>query len=226
MELDVSHGLAKGIRNLDTSFHLSQTGANRWAAAQQDVEAREALYSGGRVALDDVLEAQRRRALAQSAFWQAVTQYNQAIADLHTRKGSIMEYDGIAFQEGPWPQKANWDAMGLARQRDAAMYIDYGWTRPKVISRGATPQTAAEAGAFPATTDGTKTEELPAPEPTPAGSPPPATEGDKLPDPKPMPLETRQAPRLRPVLPASATFDVSGGNPLRGSRPIGAGLAD
>jgi hypothetical protein len=65
-----------------------------------------------------------------------VAEYNKSIADLHTRKGSILEYDGIGFEEGPWPQKAYWDALGRARERDAAKYIDYGWTRPKVISRG------------------------------------------------------------------------------------------
>ena len=140
MELDVSHGLAKAVRNLDTNFQLAQTNANRWAAAQKEVEAHGSPVSRRPSRRsNDVLEAQRRRALAQAAFWQAVTEYNKAIADLHTRKGSIMEYDGIGFEEGPWPQKAYWDALARARERDAGTYIDYGWTRPKVISRGATP---------------------------------------------------------------------------------------
>lgn len=121
MELDVAHGLTHAQRNLDTNFNLARTNANRWAAAQAEVQAVDASYRGGRAVLNDVLEAQRRRALAQSAFWQAVAEYNKAIADLHTRKGSIMEYDGIGFEEGPWPQKAYWDALARARERDAGL---------------------------------------------------------------------------------------------------------
>jgi outer membrane protein TolC len=209
MELDVSHGLAKSVRHLDTSFQLSQTNANRWAASQKEVEAMEALYRGGRVALNDVLEAQRRRAIAQAAFWLSVTEYNKAIADLHTRKGSIMEYNGICFEEGPWPQKAYWDALARARERDAGTYIDYGWTRPKVVSRGEIPQVAPGIDAFPH--EGIPhgaAEEVLTPEPTPAQ--PPAASEDALPEPRtvpmpPVPLETRARPlqSARPKLSAA-----------------------
>jgi outer membrane protein TolC len=195
-ELDISHGLSHSLRNLETNFQLAQTNSNRWAASQREVEALDALYRGGRVSLDLALEAQRRRAVAQGAFWAAVCEYNKSIADLHTRKGSIMDYDGIGFEEGAWPQKAYWDALGRARERDAGWYIDYGWTRPKVVSRGPAPHGnpgGMPIEGLPATTN---VEELPSPEPTPAR---PATDGastSPLPPPQPMPQETRANPRL------------------------------
>src|SRR4029079_2897838 len=77
-ELDVSHGLAHALRNLETNFQLSQTNSNRWAASQREVEAREALYRGGRVSPADVPEAQHRRAVSQGAFWSAVIEYNKS----------------------------------------------------------------------------------------------------------------------------------------------------
>ncbi len=254
LELDVAHGLTHAVRNLDANFQLAQTNANRWAASQIDVNAREALYRGGRIALDEVLEAQRRRAVAQGAFWQSVVEYNKAIADLHTRKGSIMEYDGIGFEEGPWPQKAYWDALARARERDAGMFIDYGWTRPKVISRGATPQHSPSPADFQLQTpEGAALEEVPAGEPTPA-TPPAASEGGTLPAPPPPAggLETR-APKALPAgpelsadevpTPAGATTTAaarpsnppvltpasfSSSNPLRSgtAQPIGTGVAD
>jgi outer membrane protein TolC len=195
MELDISHGLTKAVRNLDANFQLAQTNANRWAASQREVEAMEALYRGGRVALNDVLEAQRRRAQGQAAFWSAVTEYNKSISDLHTRKGSILDYNHIGFEEGPWPQKAYWDALARARERDAGTYIDYGWTRPKVISRGAAPSGGV--------TEGIQIEAMPgevieSPEPTPAARPPMGSE-DELPMPAPQPIETRAMPR-QPVI--------------------------
>jgi len=220
MELDVTHGLTHAVRNLDANFKLSQTNANRWQASQEDVAAREALYKGGRVALDDVLEAQRRRAVAQGAFWASVIEYNKSIADLHTRKGSIMEYDGINFEEGPWPQKAYWDALARARERDAGWYIDYGWTRPKVISRGPIPQQTPGVGSFQLENpDGAPLEVLPAPQPTPAappaggtvpGTPPTGSlEVEATPSPLPAPgLETR-APWTAPVQPERTAAPMS-----------------
>jgi hypothetical protein len=55
---------------------------------------------------------------------------------LHHRKGSLLEYNGVYLAEGPWPGKAYFDALRRARQRDASLYLDYGFTRPRVISRG------------------------------------------------------------------------------------------
>jgi outer membrane protein TolC len=196
-ELDVSHGLAHALRNLETNFELSQTNGNRWNAAQRDVEAREALYKGGRVALDDVLQAQQRRAVAQAAFWSAVIEYNKSIADLHTRKGSIMDYDGIGFDEGPWPQKAYWDALARARERDAGWYIDYGWTRPRVISRGPIAQGLPTSTSSAETTQPTPAEELP--EPTPAQ---PREEADQV-----SPLPPPQTPQ-RPVVPLNTRNEL------------------
>jgi outer membrane protein TolC len=203
MELDVSHGLSHALRNLETNYQLAQTNANRWAAAQREVEAHEALYRGGKSPLDIVLEAQRRRAQAQGAFWSAVTEYNKSIADLHTRKGSIMDYDGIGFEEGQWPQKAYWDALARARERDAGWYIDYGWTRPKVISRGPVVQGAIVNGASgESLSAGTAAEELPSPEPTPAQPSRNGTEAHPLPHPQdvhsqPPELGSPQASQLR-----------------------------
>ncbi|MEX2173354.1 MAG: TolC family protein [Pirellulaceae bacterium] len=195
MELDVSHGLAKAVRNLDANFELAQTNANRWAASQTEVEAMEALHAGGRVPLNDVLEAQRRRAQGQAAFWSAVTEYNKAIADLHTRKGSILEYNGIGFEEGAWPQKAYWDALARARERDAGTYIDYGWTRPKVVSRGEVPHGNVLEGVQMEAMPGA--EEIPSPEPTPAQPP---VDGEL---PMPTPIETRSLLRTPAVSQAS-----------------------
>jgi hypothetical protein len=211
-ELDVCHGLTHALRNLETNFQLSQTNSNRWAASQREVEAREALYRGGRVSLDDVLEAQRRRAVAQGAFWSAVVEYNKSIADLHTRKGSIMDYDGVGFAEGPWPQKAYWDALARARERDAGWYIDYGWTRPKVISRGpiaqglpATNTTGENNAATPAA------EELPSPEPTPARPQAESSEMSPMPTPRTIPQETRSQPRVNQRAMAASPAEDSRG---------------
>ncbi len=48
----------------------------------------------------------------------------------------MLEFNNVQLAEGPWPKKAYWDALGHARERDASYYLDYGSTRPRVISQG------------------------------------------------------------------------------------------
>jgi len=136
LELEFSHQLGSAIRDLDLNFGLTQTNFNRRVAAVDEVEAVEAVYDSGRVTLDLLLDTQRRRAEADSAYYRSLIDYNRAIMRVHYRKGSLLEYNGVYLAEGPWPGKAQFDALRRARQRDASTYLDYGFTRPNVMSRG------------------------------------------------------------------------------------------
>ena len=149
-ELEVSHALVEAVRNVDTNFALSQTNFNRRVAAERQVEAVQAAYDAGTVTLDQLLDAQRRRADAESSYYRSLVDYNRSISQLHYRKGSLLEYNGVFLAEGPWPGKAYFDAHRRARQRDASLYLDYGHSRPGVFSRGAITQDFKSIGADPA----------------------------------------------------------------------------
>ena len=125
-ELEASHALVDAVRNVDTNFALAQTNFNRRVAAERQVEAVQAAYDVGQVTLDQLLDAQRRRAEAESAYYRSLVDYNRSISQLHYRKGSLLEYNGVFLAEGPWPGKAYFDAHRRARQRDASLYLDYG----------------------------------------------------------------------------------------------------
>jgi len=104
--------------------------------------------------------------------------------NVHYRKGSLLDYDGVYLAEGTWPAKAYFDAMRQARKRDAALFIDYGYTRPNVVSQGPVQQGCSTDGqgsheifGAPAPDqvmpEGSVPEEsLPAPGSTPAAAPP------------------------------------------------------
>lgn len=143
MELQAVHLLSTSIRGMALNYRQITTNLNRWAAADAEIRSALAAEKGGggvkvfgRPTTDVLLDAQRRRALAQSDYYRVVCEYNKAIADLHFRKGSLMDYNAVQLTEGPWPQKAYFDALEKARQRDASHYLNYGWTRPGVVSRG------------------------------------------------------------------------------------------
>jgi hypothetical protein len=136
LELEISHQMGEAIRDLDLNYGLTQTNFNRRVAAEAEVQAVNAAYLVGNVTLDLLLDAQRRRAEAESAYYRSLVDYNRSIMNVHYRKGSLLEYDGVYLAEGPWPAKAYFDALRQARKRDASLYLDYGYTRPNVLSRG------------------------------------------------------------------------------------------
>jgi outer membrane protein TolC len=184
-ELEASHALVEAVRNVDTNFALAQTNFNRRVAAERQVDAVQAAYDAGQVTLDQLLDAQRRRAEAESAYYRAIVDYNRSISQLHFRKGSLLEYNGVFLAEGPWPGKAYFDAHRRARQRDASLYLDYGHSRPGVFSRGAVTQNFESIGAD------ARPSQLPPRDPAtrengsaPAGVVPPATP-ELLPTPTP-----------------------------------------
>ena len=193
-ELEVSHALVEAVRNVDTNFALTQTNFNRRVAAARQVEAVQAAYDAGTVTFDQLLDAQRRLAEAEVAYVRSLVDYNRSIAQLHYRKGSLLEYNGVFLAEGPWPAKAYFDAHRRARQRDASIYLDYGHSQPGVFSRGPITQNFESIGADarpqqlpprdPATREGPVREEFEE-IPTPIGEGP--TLADPLTDPQLLP---------------------------------------
>jgi outer membrane protein TolC len=209
-EMEVSHALVEAVRNVDTNFALSQTNFNRRVASERQVEAVQAAYDAGTVTLDQLLDAQRRRADAESAYYRSVVDYNRSIAQLHFRKGSLLEYNGVFLAEGPWPGKAYFDSYRRARQRDASLFLDYGHSRPGVFSRGPITQDFDGIGAGtgaqqlpprdPATNEETST---PAPKPAGDGKAPAGGNPlEEIPTPAPLPNPAKAAsPAAAALLP-------------------------
>lgn len=184
-ELELSHQLADAIRQLDQAYTLTHWNFNRRVAAERQVEAVRAAYEVAQVTLDVLLNAQRQLADAEAQYYRSLVDYNLAIMTVHLRKGSLLEYNGVLLAEGPWPGKAYFDARKRARERDAAIYMDYGFTYPRVISRGPLAQQLhTDVGLFDGNGPTPAAEEVPVPqtEPTdepslPLGPPAPPDEG-------------------------------------------------
>lgn len=235
-ELELCHSLSDAIRNLEQQYAVAQSNYNRLAAAKREVEAVQAAYETGTFTLDLVLDAQRRRAEAERDYYRALVDYNLAVTQVHFRKGSLLEYNGVYLAEGPWPQKAYFDAHRRARQRDASYYLDYGSSRPQVVSRGPYAQHAGAAtgpggGPLFGSADGTPT--LAPPKPSADGGEVPVEE---LPAPEPLPLdgaddamvpefnlhpEAVDSARTAPPAAGSPRFAASRKRAASGSSPAG-----
>jgi outer membrane protein TolC len=149
LELEVSHQLGEALRGLALNYQLTETFFNRRVAAQREVDAIQIAFEEDFVTFDLLLDAQARRADAESAYYRALVDYNLAVMNVHYNKDTLLDYNGVLLAEGPWPGKAYFDAMTRARKRDAAMFIDYGYSRPNVFSQGAFPQQTGAACVHP-----------------------------------------------------------------------------
>ena len=227
MELDVEREITQAIQSLEANYQLAQTNFNSWAAYSAELEARKERYEAGTDPITFLLDAQRTRAQAEAEYYRAICEYNKLIALIHRRKGTILAYNSINLSEGPWPNKAYDDAYEYARKRSASKPLNYGFTRPQVISQGPVhptlqlnPETSANS-ATPtpsATTESPKLEEVPA-QPSPQLAPPqedlpapvPATpnrdtqtnfqpiNGAQVVYPRPLPKPERQVKKSAPV---------------------------
>ncbi|MGQ9576723.1 MAG: TolC family protein [Thermoguttaceae bacterium] len=184
-ELELQHQLADALGEMSMYHELAKAHYNRWAASVVEVENLRAMFEVGKegITLDLVLDGERRKAEAENEYYRALIDYNLAIMQVEFRKGSLLEYNGVYLAEGPWPAKAYFDARRRARARNAAHYINYGFTQPKVLSRGPMQQHMGEEGLLP--------QEMGLPEEGPTLAPPPVPEGaqapEEVPAPKPAP---------------------------------------
>ena len=152
-ELEVSKELSEAFRALQANQAVMQSSFNRWKETRIERDHFEELEIEGVETLDVALDAQRRQSQAEIAFYTAVCEYNKVIAIIHRRKGTTLPHAGIHFTEGAWANKAYDDAHENARRRSAAQPLDYGWSRPNVISRGADSPTDQNAGNLSASDD-------------------------------------------------------------------------
>ncbi len=137
--------LSDAVAKTMTHYQLLQTHAQRWQAAEQEVEARLAEFKGGRSPVNVVLQSQQRRADAQISYYRALGEYNKSINYVDYLKGTMLANSNITLAEGPWNKKAYWDALERARERSAGKKGQYGVSRPGVVRRG--PVCDAEAAA-------------------------------------------------------------------------------
>ena len=135
-ELDVNKEIHETMQSMAASLRTATSHFNRWRSAKIEKDVFDELKAEGVETLDVALEAQRRLSQSEIAFYQSVTEYNKMLALLHRRKGTILAYSGIHFEEGPWAGKAYMDAQEHSRRRSASRELNYGWSRPEVISRG------------------------------------------------------------------------------------------
>ncbi|MFG0335452.1 MAG: TolC family protein [Maioricimonas sp. JB049] len=117
-ELEISHELANAFQRLARSYQAAELSLNRVRAAREYVSRLEA-RSDRELNVDLLLRAQRTAANAEVTYYSNLVDYNRSLADLHFRKGTLLEHYDVHLMEGPWTPPAYTDSH---RRREARMY--------------------------------------------------------------------------------------------------------
>jgi len=118
-EIEISHELASTFRDLDRTYLTMQNTLNRKLNNEQSLQALEAQRQAtpDRVSQDMILRARDRAVQNQTAFLQALVEYNIAIMETHYRSGTLLDLNNVYMAEGPWALEARYDAVEKAAAR-------------------------------------------------------------------------------------------------------------
>lgn len=103
-EQQIVHDLSNALAEKERAYSALQTTFNRRRAAVLQVEALRARFDSGRATVDEILDAQRRLAEAESAHYLARVEYTVAIKNIQVEKGSLFDYNAIALVDGVHPR--------------------------------------------------------------------------------------------------------------------------
>ncbi len=208
-ELELSHALTEAVRNLECQYVIAQRRLDHLYSAQEEVQQFDRIWRSGvktigRVEIrnTDLIDAIARRAVAQTAYYRALVDYNRAIAEVHFRKGSLLEYNRVYLAEGPWPQAAYGDAKDKELRRYSAWPLNYVMRMaPHPVSDGPYSQTTP-GGAEQVPPAGPRGDARPQPAdlPAPAATTAPAKNApaERLPPPLDGPLNAPPASQPKP----------------------------
>jgi hypothetical protein len=144
------------------------------------------------------LQARRRAAQAEVTFYTSVVEYNKAIADLHFRKGTLLENNSVHLAEGAWTPEAYKDAVRRA------------WARSFAFDAPEQDPVYIEPGPMEREGDGESIEFISDPR----------SSNFPVDNPSPIPPEPMAAPRLPPAE-ASAELSESSELPYEVPAPAG-----
>lgn len=150
-ERSVVHDLSNAVAEVDRAYQSLEIGLNRRIAAAEQVQASQAAYDADNAPLDLVLEAQRRLAEADTAYYRALVEYQLSLKNLQFEKGTLLDYCGVQLAEGPSPAKAYIDAWNREQIRRPPGPHDPPGRAPIPVSQGVYEQSSPVGPPLPVT---------------------------------------------------------------------------
>ncbi|MBI1346833.1 TolC family protein [bacterium] len=140
-ERSVVFDLSNAVADVERAYAIVETNLNRRIAARQQLQATQAAFDADNATLDLLLEAQRRVAEADVAYFRSLVEYTLAAKNVQFEKGTLLDYNEVYLEEGAWPHKAYHDAERKEWLRGEAIHPrNAPKTLAPAVSTGVYPQ--------------------------------------------------------------------------------------
>ena len=105
-ERQIIHDLSNAVSDKERAFAVLQTARNRRRAAEHQYEiltnpASRDTRRRGESDFNLILDAERRAAEAETAYYRTLTAYAVSLKNVYLEMGKILDYCNIHFAEGP-----------------------------------------------------------------------------------------------------------------------------
>ena len=98
--------LSSARADVDRAHAVMRTSFARFEAASLQSELMQQAFEKDQAPLNLVLDAQRRRAEAESHYYRLLVEYALAVKNFHFEKGSLLNFNRIQLAESAWPEQA------------------------------------------------------------------------------------------------------------------------
>lgn len=140
-ERAVVYDLSNAIADVDRAYEVVETNLNRRLAAREQLAAVQAAFDADNATLDLLLEGQRRVAESDVAYYRSLVEYTLSVKNVQVEKGTLLDFNQVLLQEGPWTDKAYEDAdMREMLRGEPASIHDAPLTPAPTVSQGIFPQ--------------------------------------------------------------------------------------
>lgn len=140
-ERAVIYDLSNAIADVDRAHEIVETILNRRLAAREQLAAVQAAFDADNATLDLLLEAQRRAAESDVAYYRSLVEYTLSVKNVQVEKGTLLDFNQVVLQEGPWSDQAYDDADVREFHRgEPASLHDRPKTPAPTVSQGIFPQ--------------------------------------------------------------------------------------
>ncbi len=118
---EIEHTLTQHIRELVVRFNAFKTSVEQRLAARAQLDIQRELFEDGKITIDRLLVAVRGYTDAVRTEIQDKVEYQIALSNLETAKGTIFKYNNIHIHEDAWTPAAYASAARQAADRDRAI---------------------------------------------------------------------------------------------------------
>ncbi len=126
---EVQSDLAQSIGELEVRYEAYKASANARLAAARLLENQTMLHQEGQLPIDRLLQTVRAHADAVNNEVQDRIQYQIALTDLELAKGTILRYNSVHIQEGPWPAAAYRQSAEQVKDRERGVEWHHSHSR-------------------------------------------------------------------------------------------------